>query len=186
MCKKMKKQRTVAARASHMMRGKIIQAENNLSLCWNQLSIPNDRVAPRGDNQKQATFLFTGACFGRPGDRARSDHVDPCRFPRKSHLDLFERVSRPRELKFRICRHAECAVGKDVWHRQSVEDRIDSRHILNCMRGCSSISFPMFVLSPRRWQMKTATFSPDTVTEDTPILVEATAFKDGIVIVAGQ
>lgn len=79
---KMKKQERLQ-RASHMMRGKIIQAENIVPVL-ESVVYPNDRVVLEGDNQKQATFLSRALASVDPGDRARSYHVDSCRFQRRA------------------------------------------------------------------------------------------------------
>ena len=85
---KMKKQERLQ-RASHMMRGKIIQAENIVPVL-ESVVYPNDRVVLEGDNQKQATFLSQALASVDPAIVHGLTMMIPA-VSRDEHLDLFEK-----------------------------------------------------------------------------------------------
>jgi malonate decarboxylase alpha subunit len=174
---KMKKQERLQ-RASHMMRGKIIQAENIVPVL-ESVVYPNDRVVLEGDNQKQATFLSQALASVDPAIVHGLTMLIPA-VSREEHLDLFEKGI-AHELNFAFAGMQSVRLAKMLEDNQL---KIGSIHTyLELYARLLVDLIPNVCLVAAEMADEDGNLFTGYSTEDTPILVEATAFKDGIVIV---
>ena len=136
---------------------------------------PGDRVALEGDNQKQADFLSRVAGQGSiPAKRARPAPADLQHQPARASRPVRARHRPQGRLLLR--RPAEPARGAVARGRQA-RDRRDP-HL--CRAVCPDVRRPD--AAAWRWSAPsrptgTATSTPAPNTEDTPTIVEATAFR---------
>jgi malonate decarboxylase alpha subunit len=173
----MKKQERLQ-RASHMMRGKIIQAENIVPVL-ESVVYPNDRVVLEGDNQKQATFLSQALASVDPAIVHGLTMLIPA-VSREEHLDLFEKGI-AHELNFAFAGMQSVRLAKMLEDNQL---KIGSIHTyLELYARLLVDLIPNVCLVAAEMADEDGNLFTGYSTEDTPILVEATAFKDGIVIV---
>ena len=143
------------------------------------LLAPGDRVALEGDNQKQADFLSRSLARVDPA-QVHDLHMLISSISRPEQLDIFETGHRAQD-RLRLRRAAEPAGGAAARGRQARGRR--DPHLCRALRP--DVRRP----DARAWRWsrpRRATGSGNLYTgantEDTPTIVEATAFRDGIVI----
>jgi malonate decarboxylase alpha subunit len=169
--------RTRLERAAAIASGKAVTAENATALLEAVIE-PGDRVCLEGDNQKQADFL--ARCLAAVDVRRVHDlHLVQSVLALPEHLDLFERgIARRLDFSFSGPQGARVA-------RLVREGRIE----IGAIHTYLELFGRYFIdLTPRVSLIAAA--SADAAgnlytgpnTEDTPAIVEATAFKSGIVI----
>lgn len=140
---------------------------------------PHDRVSLEGDNQKQADFLAQSLAEADPA-RLHDLHLLISSVSLPAHLDVFERgIASRLDLAF--------AGPQSLRLAQLVEDRVVS---IGAIHTYVELYARMFVdLAPRVALIcaeaadAAGNLYTGANTEDTPTIVEATAFHDGIVIV---
>ncbi len=174
---KMRKQQRLQ-RASTMMRGKIVQAEDIVPVL-EAVVFPNDRVVLEGDNQKQATFLSQALASVDPAIVHGLTMLIPA-VSREEHLDLFEKGI-AHELNFAFAGMQSVRLAKMLEDKQL---KIGSIHTyLELYARLLVDLIPNVCLVAAEMADEDGNLFTGYSTEDTPILVETTAFKDGIVIV---
>ncbi len=140
---------------------------------------PGDRVALEGDNQKQADFLSRTLAQCDPG-KVNGLHMLISSVSRPEHLDLFERkIAATLDLAY--------AGPQSVRMAQMVEDgqvRIGAIHtyVELYARMFTDLSPNVALLCATKADRDGNLFTGPN-TEDTPTIAEATAFRDGVVLV---
>src|SRR5580700_609616 len=165
-------------RVARWMKGQVLQTEAIVDALQALLE-PGDKVALEGDNQKQADFLSRSLVQVDPA-KVYNLHLLVSSVSRPEHLTLFERgVARKLDLAF--------AGPQSVRLAQLLEDgkleigaihtyvELYSRMFVDLMPDVALVCAEQ---ADREGNLYTG---PNT--EDTPTIVEATAFHDGVVIV---
>lgn len=158
--------------------GKVVGADR-LVQALEALIRPGDRVALEGDNQKQADFLSRTLAQCDPA-RLNGLHMLISSVSRPEHLDLFER---------RIADTLDLAYAgpQSVRIAQMVEDgqvRIGAIHtyVELYARMFTDLTPNVALLCATAADRDGNLFTGPN-TEDTPTIAEATAFRDGVVLV---
>lgn len=174
--RKIEKQRRLAL-VSHLTSGAVLPAENIVA-ALEALLAPGDRVVLEGNNQKQADFLSRALVKVDPA-RIHHLHMIMPSVSRPEHLDLFERGIAAK-LDFAY------AGAQSLRISQFLQDGLLE---VGAIHTYVELYARLFVdLTPN--VVLVAGFKADrqgnlytgSSTEDTPTLVEAAAFRDGIVI----
>ena len=140
---------------------------------------PGDRVALEGDNQKQADFLSRTLAQCDPG-KVNGLHMLISSVSRPEHLDLFEqKIAATLDLAY--------AGPQSVRIAQMVEDgqvRIGAIHtyVELYARMFTDLTPNVALLCATKADRDGNLFTGPN-TEDTPTIAEATAFRDGVVLV---
>jgi malonate decarboxylase alpha subunit len=164
-------------RVQSMLDGKTLAA-SDITEAISRLLEPGDRIALEGDNQKQASFLSEALAQLNP-ERIHGLHLLISSITRPEHLQLFERG---------IARRIEfCFAGpQSLRVAQLLEDNlleIGAIHTYVELYARMFIDLPprvAFVCADKADRKGNLYTGPNT--EDTPTIVEATAFRDGIVV----
>jgi malonate decarboxylase alpha subunit len=168
-------QRLSAARG--LASGKIVAANDATALLEAVLR-PGDRVCLEGDNQKQADFLAKALAACDPGRVSDLHMVQSC-ITLPAHLDVFERrLARRLDYSYsgaQSARMARMLYGGQI-ELGAVHTYLElfARYFVDLTPDVALIAA---VSADRRGNLYTG---PNT--EDTPIIVEAAAFHDGLVI----
>lgn len=170
--------RRAAAALSGSLKGKIFPHERTVALLEALLS-PGDRVCQEGNNQKQADFLAKALTEVDPR-RVNDLHLVQSMVALPEHIDIFERGIATR-LDFCFCgpqagrltallHEGRLSIG-------AIHNYLElfGRYFLDLTPDVSLISAQA---ADRLGNLYTG---PNT--EDTPVIVEATAFRGGIVVV---
>jgi malonate decarboxylase alpha subunit len=166
----------IAAGAS-FARGKVVEARDTIRLL-EAVICPGDRVCLEGDNQKQADLLST-ALLAVDLSRVSDLHMVQSGIVLPEHLDLFERgVAKKLDYAYsgpQAARIARMLFGGKI-ELGAVHTYLElfARYFIDLTPHVALVAA---VSSDREGNLYTG---PNT--EDTPTVVEATAFKDGIVI----
>lgn len=164
-------------RASHLARGKRVEARDTVALLEALLQ-PGDRVCVEGNNQKQADFLASCLTQVDPA-RVHDLHMVQSVLSLPSHLDVFERG---------IARRADFAFSGPQGVRLAklvAENRIEIGSIHTYLELFSRYFVdltPRVALIAAQAADHEGNLYTGPNTEETPTIVEATAFKGGIVI----
>ncbi len=143
------------------------------------LLAPGDRVVLEGNNQKQADFLSRSLAKADPG-KLHDLHMIMPSVSRSEHLDLFERGI-ARKLDFSFAGPQSLRIGQlmedGLLEVGAIHTYIElySRLLVDLIPNVALVAG---FIADRQGNIYTG---PST--EDTPALVEAAAFSDGIVIV---
>lgn len=157
--------------------GKIVDASNAVKLLETVIR-PFDKVSIEGDNQKQADFLAECLCKVDP-ERVHDLHMVQSAISLPAHLDLFEK---------KIARKVDFSYSGSQAGRLAEFVR-DGKIEIGAIHTYLELFGRYFIdLTPR--VAITAAVSADRDgnlytgfnTEDTPVVIEATKFKQGIVI----
>ena len=160
------------------MQGPILPPER-LIPALESLIVSGDRVVLEGDNQKQADFLSRSLVKVDPG-KVRDLHLIISSISRPEHLTLFE---------FGIARHVDFAFAgpQSLRVAQLLEDgklSIGAIHTYVELYARLLVDLiPNVVLVCAEQADAAGNLYTGPNTEDTPVIVEAAAFHDGIVIV---
>jgi malonate decarboxylase alpha subunit len=162
---------------SRFARGKMVPAENAKALLEAVIR-PGDRVCLEGDNQKQADFLAE-ALAGVDPTRIHDLHIVQSGVVLQAHLDLFERgIARKLDFSYSGPQGAAVAralaAGKIALGAIHTYIELFARYFMDLTPHVALIAG---VQADRDGNLYTG---PNT--EDTPTIVEATAFKSGIVV----
>jgi malonate decarboxylase alpha subunit len=165
------------ARAARFASGRIVAAENIVALLEAVIE-PGDRLCIEGNNQKQADFLARSLIKTNP-DKLRDLHLVQSVLALPEHIDLIERgqVSR---IDFSFSGPQAARLARLVESRKITIGAIHTylelfaRYFVDLTPRVALIAAQM---ADREGNLYTG---PNT--EDTPAIVEAAAFKGGIVI----
>ena len=140
---------------------------------------PGDRVVLEGDNQKQASFLSTALAQVNPS-KVNKLHMIMSSLSRPEHLDIFEKgIAKKVDFSF--------AGPQSLRVAQLLEDgvlKIGGIHTYLELYGRMFIDLiPQVALVAAEKADRLGNLYTGPNTEETPAIIEATAFKDGIVIV---
>src|SRR3954467_3713594 len=159
------------------VRGKLVDADAAIALL-EALIEPGDRVCLEGDNQKQADFLARSLAGVTPG-RVHDLHMVQSVLSLPEHLDIFESgiaskldfsFSGPQSLRLpELLGQGKLKIGAIHTYLE-----LFGRYFIDLTPKVSLIAAQA---ADRDGNLYTG---PNT--EDTPAIVEATAFKNGIVI----
>jgi len=165
------------ARAASLARGRVVPTADIVALLQ-ALIVPGDRVVLEGNNQKQADFLSRSLALVDPS-RVHDLHMIIPSVSRAEQLDLFEHgIARKLDFSF--------AGAQSLRISQLLADGVLE---IGAIHTYIELYARLYVdLTPNI--VLVAGFSADrdgnlytgASTEDTPALVEAAAFRDGIVI----
>lgn len=163
--------------AANLADGKIV-ASRNVTRLLEAVIRPGDRVCLEGDNQKQADLLST-ALAAVDTTRVNDLHMVQSGVVLPSHLDLFERgVAKRLDFAYSGPQSERVATllfgGKIVLGAVHTYIELFARYFIDLTPNVALIAA---VSADRDGNLYTG---PNT--EDTPTVVEATTFKDGIVI----
>jgi malonate decarboxylase alpha subunit len=170
------KQRRLAA-VSHLCDGPVLRSECIVE-ALQQLVVSGDRVVLEGNNQKQADFLARSLA-NCDSDRVNQLHMIMPSVSLPEHLDLFERgIARKLDFAF--------AGGQSLRIAQFLQDgllEIGAIHTYVELYARLYVDLtPNVVLVAGYLADRHGNLYTGPSTEDTPTLVEAAAFRDGIVI----
>lgn len=157
--------------------GKVLEA-GQLAEVLEDLIRPGDRVALEGDNQKQADFLARTLASADPG-RIHDLHLLISSVSLPAHLDLFERgIARRLDFSF--------AGPQSLRIAQLIEDGIVELGAIHTYLELYARLFvdltPHVALICAQSADRAGNLFTGANTEDTPAIVEATAFSSGIVL----
>jgi malonate decarboxylase alpha subunit len=163
--------------AAHLARGKIVEAGDTLALLEAILR-PGDRVCIEGNNQKHADFL--SACLAKADpERIRDLHVVQSNLALASHLDIFERGI-ARDLDFCYSGDQGVRMGRLI---KEGKIRVGAIHTYLELYSRYFVDLtPRVALIAAQSADAQGNLYTGPNTEDTPSVVESTAFKNGIVI----
>ncbi len=165
------------ARASSLAGGKVVPASDATALL-EALLRPGDRVCLEGDNQKQADFLARALIAVDPA-RVHDLHVVQSGIVLPEHIELFERgIARKLDFSYSGPQGAALARALDGGRIElgAIHTYIElfGRYFMDLT--------PNVALIVAREADRNGNLYTGPNTEDTPTIVEATAFKDGIVV----
>jgi malonate decarboxylase alpha subunit len=163
--------------ASQYALGKEVRPEDATSLLEAVIR-PGDRVCLEGDNQKQADFLARALVRADPA-RVHDLHIVQSGIVLPEHLELFE-VGIARKLDFSYSGPQGAALARAL-DRGRIELGAIHTYIELFARYAMDLT-PKVALVVARQADRQGNLYTGPNTEDTPTIVEATAFKDGIVI----
>lgn len=166
------------ARAAGLARGKSVEAADAVGLLETVIE-PGDRVCLEGNNQKQADFLAESLARCSP-QRLHDLHLVQSVLALPSHVELFERGLAKR-VDFSFSGPQGTRLAKLV---QARKIEIGAIHTYLELFGRYFVDLtPRVALIAAQAADAAGNLYLGPNTEDTPAIVEATAFKDGIVIV---
>jgi malonate decarboxylase alpha subunit len=163
--------------AASLASGKIVEARDVTRLL-EALVRPGDRVCLEGDNQKQADLLSAALLAADPG-KVSGLHMVQSGVVLPEHLDVFERgIAKGLDFAYSGPQSARMAAmlssGKIELGAIHTYLELFARYFIDLTPDVALIAA---VSADREGNLYTG---PNT--EDTPTVVEATAFKDGIVV----
>jgi malonate decarboxylase alpha subunit len=165
-------------RASHVTASKIVDSQDLVKL-FEAVIEPNDKLCIEGNNQKHADFLSQELTFV-DSKKINNLHIVQSNIALASHLDIFEKgIAR----KLDFCYSGEQGIRLGRLIKEGFVEvgaihtylELYSRYFVDLT---PRVSFIAAQSADRNGNVYTG-FN----TEDTPPIVEATAFKNGIVIV---
>jgi len=163
---------------AHLADHAIVKKENIVELLQHLLK-PGDRVVLEGDNQKQASFLAEALVQVSP-EKVNKLHMIMSSISLPEHLDIFEKgIAEKLDFSY--------AGSQSLRVAQMLEDgilKIGEIHTYLELYGRLFIDLiPNVALVAADKADRQGNLYTGPNTEETPTIVEATAFKDGIVIV---
>jgi malonate decarboxylase alpha subunit len=164
-------------RVASYVDGKLVQPDSIVALL-EALLRPGDRVVLEGDNQKQADFLSRSLVQVDPG-RVHDLHLLVPSISRPEHLDLFERgIARRLDFSFSGPQSVRIAqlLAEGKLEIGSIHTYIElyARMLIDLT--------PRVALVCAEQADRAGNLYTGANTEDTPTLVEATAFRHGVVL----
>jgi malonate decarboxylase alpha subunit len=162
---------------SKFVRGKIVKPADTTALL-EAIIRPGDRLCLEGDNQKQADFLAECLAKADP-DKLHDLHVVQSGIVLQAHLDLFEKGI-AKKLDFSYSGPQGAAVARAL-SGGKVELGAIHTYIELFARYFMDLT-PHVALTVARAADRDGNLYMGPNTEDSPAVVEATAFKQGIVV----
>lgn len=166
------------AKIDHLLKGKLLGNEHIIEALELLIS-PGDKVVLEGDNQKQASFL-SKALNEVSADKINGLHMIMSSISRPEHLDIFEKgIAEKIDFSY--------AGAQSLRMSQMIEDgtlKMGEIHTYLELYGRLFIDLiPNIALVAADKADAQGNLYTGANTEETPTIIEATAFKDGIVIV---
>ncbi|MBU8854334.1 malonate decarboxylase subunit alpha [Priestia megaterium] len=166
------------ARVDHLLKEKLLGNEHIIEALELLIS-PGDKVVLEGDNQKQASFL-SKALNEVSADKIHGLHMIMSSISRPEHLDIFEKgIAEKIDFSY--------AGAQSLRVSQMIEDetlKMGEIHTYLELYGRLFIDLiPNIALVAADKADAQGNLYTGANTEETPTIIEATAFKDGIVIV---
>jgi len=161
-----------------MMDGKFVQTENAKELL-EDLIAPGDKVVLEGDNQKQASFLSKVLASVDP-EKVHDLHMIMSSVSRPEHLDIFE-TGIASKLDFSFAGPQSTRISQMIADGTMTVGDIHTYLELYARLYVDLI--PNVVLVAADKVDHDGNLYTGANTEETPVIVESAAFKDGIVIV---
>jgi len=158
-------------------RGKVVEPEHATALL-EAVVRPGDRLCLEGDNQKQADFLAAALCKADP-KKIHDLHIVQSGIVLPEHLDLFER-GLATKLDYSYSGTQGAAVAKAL---NSGKVQLGAIHTYIELFGRYYVDLtPHVAMTVARMADSEGNLYMGPNTEDSPAVIEATAFKQGIVI----
>ncbi|MED4207900.1 malonate decarboxylase subunit alpha [Priestia megaterium] len=166
------------AKIDHLLKGKLLGNEHIIEALELLIS-PGDKVVLEGDNQKQASFL-SKALNEVSADKIHGLHMIMSSISRPEHLDIFEKgIAEKIDFSY--------AGAQSLRVSQMIEDetlKMGEIHTYLELYGRLFIDLiPNIALVAADKADVQGNLYTGANTEETPTIIEATAFKNGIVIV---
>ncbi|MGE1112116.1 malonate decarboxylase subunit alpha [Priestia megaterium] len=166
------------AKVDHLLKEKLLGNEHIIEALELLIS-PGDKVVLEGDNQKQASFL-SKALNEVSADKIQGLHMIMSSISRPEHLDIFEKgIAEKIDFSY--------AGAQSLRVSQMIEDetlKMGEIHTYLELYGRLFIDLiPNIALVAADKADAQGNLYTGANTEETPTIIEATAFKDGIVIV---
>src|ERR1700691_3941708 len=162
---------------SKFAKGKIV-APNDVTALLEAVVRPGDRICLEGDNQKQADFL--AACLAKADSKVLHDlHVVQSGIVLPEHIDLFEKGI-AKKLDFSYSGPQSHAVPRAL-KSGKVELGAIHTYIELFARYFVDLT-PHVALTAARSADRAGNLYMGPNTEDSPAVIEATAFKGGVVV----
>ncbi|MDD9782995.1 MULTISPECIES: malonate decarboxylase subunit alpha [Priestia] len=166
------------AKIDHLLKGKLL-GNAHIIEALELLISPGDKVVLEGDNQKQASFL-SKALNEVSADKINGLHMIMSSISRPEHLDIFEKgIAEKIDFSY--------AGAQSLRVSQMIEDetlKMGEIHTYLELYGRLFIDLtPNIALVAADKADEQGNLYTGANTEETPTIIEATAFKDGIVIV---
>ncbi|MFL0573077.1 malonate decarboxylase subunit alpha [Priestia megaterium] len=166
------------AKVDHLLKEKLLGNEHIIEALELLIS-PGDKVVLEGDNQKQASFL-SKALNEVSADKIHGLHMIMSSISRPEHLDIFEKgIAQKIDFSY--------AGAQSLRVSQMIEDetlKMGEIHTYLELYGRLFIDLiPNIALVAADKADAQGNLYTGANTEETPTIIEATAFKDGIVIV---
>ncbi|MGG3192676.1 malonate decarboxylase subunit alpha [Priestia aryabhattai] len=166
------------ARIDHLLKGKLL-GNAHIIEALELLISPGDKVVLEGDNQKQASFL-SKALNEVSADKINGLHMIMSSISRPEHLDIFEKgIAEKIDFSY--------AGAQSLRVSQMIEDgtlKMGGIHTYLELYGRLFMDLiPNIALVAADKADAQGNLYTGANTEETPTIIEATAFKDGIVIV---
>ncbi|WP_182006607.1 malonate decarboxylase subunit alpha [Priestia aryabhattai] len=166
------------ARIDHLLKGKLL-GNAHIIEALELLISPGDKVVLEGDNQKQASFL-SKALNEVSADKINGLHMIMSSISRPEHLDIFEKgIAEKIDFSY--------AGAQSLRVSQMIEDgtlKMGEIHTYLELYGRLFVDLiPNIALVAADKADAQGNLYTGANTEETPTIIEATAFKDGIVIV---
>jgi malonate decarboxylase alpha subunit len=163
--------------AAMVSRDGIVAADEAVALLESVIA-PGDRVALEGNNQKQADFLSRSLASVNP-ERVHELHMLMSSISRPEHLDIFEKRIAHR-IDFSYAGSQSARVPALIAEGTMVVGAIHTYLELYARLFIDLIPDVALVAADKADAAGNLYTGPNT--EDTPTIVEATAFRDGIVV----
>lgn len=165
------------AKVQNLVNGRVIPTEKIVEVL-ETLITPGDCVALEGDNQKQASFLSNALNNVNP-DKINNLHMVMSSVSRPEHLDIFEKgIAKKLDFSY--------AGPQSLRMAQAIEDgivEVGAIHTYLELYGRLFVDLtPNIALVAADKADTEGNLYTGPNTEETPTIVEATAFRDGIVI----
>ncbi|MFB6364934.1 malonate decarboxylase subunit alpha [Paenibacillus elgii] len=160
------------------MKGRVLPAERIVNALESILA-PGDRVVLEGNNQKQATFLSRALAMADP-KKVNRLHMIMSSISRPEHLDLFEKGI-ARKVDFAYAGPQSLRISQMLEDGQIEIGSIHTYLELYARMFVDLIPNVALVAADKADAEGNLYTGPNT--EETPTIVEATAFRNGIVIV---
>lgn len=166
------------AKIDHLLKGKLL-GNAHIIEALELLISPGDKVVLEGDNQKQASFL-SKALNEVSADKINGLHMIMSSISRPEHLDIFEKgIAEKIDFSY--------AGAQSLRVSQMIEDgtlKMGEIHTYLELYGRLFMDLiPNIALVAADKADAQGNLYTGANTEETPTIIEATAFKDGIVIV---
>ncbi len=163
--------------AKHLANGKVVKADDATRLLEAVIR-PGDRVCLEGDNQKQADFL-AGALVNVDKKKVHDLHIVQSGIVLTEHLDLFEKGIATK-LDYSYSGPQSQAVARAL---NSGKIELGAIHTYIELFGRYFMDLtPKVAITVARQADRDGNLYMGPNTEDSPVVVEATAFKQGVVI----
>ncbi|MCK9898453.1 malonate decarboxylase subunit alpha [Frankia sp. AgB32] len=171
------RKRSRLAAASSLASGRVVPTDSVVDLLQAVID-PGDRVALEGDNQKQADFLARALAQVDPG-RVHNLHLLLSSISRPEHLDVFERgVARRIDFAYagRQAARVPALIADGTLEVGAIHTYLElyARMFLDLA--------PDVALVAAEAADSAGNLYTGPNTEETPAIVEATAFRDGVVV----